>query len=63
MTGFYVDFILGDGDFFDTLEKAISVRDMVCGGGLIYTAHLEKSGFNTFVVKDYLCRKSDGTPL
>lgn len=63
MHGYYVEFLKSDGDFFDTLAKAVYVRNKVCGGGLIYAAHFEKSGFNTFVQIDYLCRKNDSTPL
>ena len=63
MKGYLVKFF-GKGEqtaFCDTLEEAISLRDMIHGGGTIYAAHIEESGFNAFVVLDYPMRKSDGT--
>lgn len=49
--------------FFHTLEEALSIRDIVAGGGIIYNATLEKVGYNTFPVRGAMVRKSDGTPL
>ena len=52
-----------DCDFFNTLEEAQNIRDMVAGGGIIYHATLEKIGYNTFPIRGTIVRKSDGTPL
>ena len=52
-----------DCDFFNTLEKAQNIRNMIAGGGIIYYATLEKIGYNTFPIRGAMVRKSDGTPL
>lgn len=65
MKGYLVKFF-GKADntaFCDSLEEAVSIRNMVYGGGVIYEAHTEKSGYNTFVIEDYALRKPDGTLL
>ena len=63
--GYLVVFnVPSDGsDFFNTLEEAQNIRNMVAGGGIIYHATLEKIGYNTFPVRGTMVRKSDGTPL
>jgi len=50
-------------DFFNTLEEAQNIRDMIAGGGIIYHATLEKIGYNTFPIRGAMVRKLDGTPL
>lgn len=50
-------------DFFNTLEEAQTIRDMIAGGGIIYNATLEKIGCNTFPIRGTMVRKPDGTPL
>lgn len=49
--------------FFQTLEEAINVRDMISGGGSIYHATLERCGLNIMPFLGEKVRKSDGTPL
>ena len=63
--GYMVVFnVLSNGsDFFNTLEEAKTIRDMIAGGGIIYHATLEKIGCNTFPVRGTIVRKPDGTPL
>lgn len=64
-TGYTVIFCVGDDSagFVESLEKAQMIRGMVAGGGIIYHATLEKSGYNCFCVRGDMVRKSDGTPL